>query len=98
MITLGITWFFACFFSYIVIYIDSIEDKKISDTFNLRHNIDCENLTNRVITLCYFCISVLSSITEGDFIPLTNIERIVTIFYKLTSIIFYSYVINYFKV
>jgi hypothetical protein len=41
---------------------------------------------------------VLSSIPEGDFIPLTNIERIITIFYKLTSIIFYSYVINYFKV
>ena len=41
---------------------------------------------------------MLSSIPEGDFIPLTNIERIITIFYKLTSIIFYSYVINYFKV
>jgi len=44
MITLGITWFFTCFFSYIVIYINDIDDKQTLNSFNLRYNIDSESL------------------------------------------------------
>lgn len=40
MITLGLIWFFACFFSYIVIYTNSIDDNTTFNTFNLHYNID----------------------------------------------------------
>ena len=44
LITLSVTWFFACFFSYLVSYINNIDDKITLNTFYFRHNIDGESL------------------------------------------------------
>jgi len=43
MITLGITWFFACFFSYVVIYANNFGDRQATKNFNFRYNIDIKN-------------------------------------------------------
>jgi voltage-gated potassium channel Kch len=62
---------------------NGLHDDSISDIFKL-------------VTVCYFSIATLSTVGYGDLYPISNVEKVLTIFIMLGGVGFFSFVMSSF--
>ena len=50
----------------------------------------------KLITVCYYAITTLSTVGYGDLYPINNIEKIVGIFIMLIGVAYFSFIMGNF--
>ena len=86
-----ITYFFGCFWYIISDNLNSSGDQK---TFINKYGLKNEDTFRKLIICWYFVLTSLSTVGYGDYVPISNIERIVSIFIIIWGVTFFSYIMG----
>lgn len=46
--------------------------------------------------MCYFALTTLSTVGYGDYVPISNTEKIATVIVMMSGVAFFSYIMNEF--
>ena len=86
-----ITYFFGCFWYIISNKINSSDDQK---TFINKYGLKDEDNFRKLIIWWYYVLTSLSTVGYGDYVPVSNVERIVSIFIIIWGVTFFSYIMG----
>ena len=95
IVAIIITYFIGCFwYFFIVMYTEDNDVTKIN--FISYNGLDEMDNNKKLIISCYFALTTLSTVGYGDFSPVSNIERTVTIIIMLAGVAFFSFIMTNF--
>lgn len=93
ILTVIITYFSGCLFYF-------VSSVQLDDTltFLIDNDLNTQDTTDmyKFITVCYFSFATLSTVGYGDLYPISNVEKILTIFIMLAGVGFFSFVMSSF--
>jgi len=99
VIALIITYFIGCLVYFIGMELNSQEDIDNQNTFVLEFNISDDDLYSdgsKLIIICYFALTTLSTVGYGDFYPISSLEMILCVVIMLGGVAFFSYIMGNF--
>lgn len=102
IIAIIITYFIACFwFMFCVLYREqdeNLEDLNEDYEFNFIqfNSLDKLDDFHKLIISCYFALTTLSTVGYGDYFPVSNTERTLTVIIMLIGVAFFSYIMGNF--
>lgn len=88
-----LTYFLGCFW-YLLVSHES--DNPSDDNFFNNNYLWKEQFSRRLIICCYFVMTTLSTVGFGDYTPLTNLEKIITILIMVIGIALFSYIMGFY--
>ena len=96
-ITFFLIYFLGCIYYFIVQVANSPEDTP-DNTFEIYMPSEELGFTNfdSMAVLLYFSMTTVAKIGYGDMTPQSNVEKLCTVVILLTSMIFFSYVLDQF--
>ena len=70
------------------------EDYENDNTFIKVHSLDKKQTYDKLITCCYFALTMLSTVGYGDLYPITQREMLFSVVVMLAGVTFFSYIMG----
>lgn len=101
IIALIITYFIGCITYFVATEINSQEDLEAGfgddgRTFTTAFEMDALSENERLVTVCYFALTTLSTVGYGDLYAISNTEMVFTVTTMLMGVAFFSYIMGNF--
>lgn len=90
-----ITYGIGCLFYFFSEKLNSNEDQVAGNTFVEVHDFPADN-SGRLIKVCYFLLTTLSTVGYGDLYPISQAEQIVTLLIMMGGVGFFSFIMGKF--
>lgn len=92
-----ITYGSGCLFYFMSEKLNYVEDLESGNTFVLSHGFeDLETAGGRLIKVCYFLLTTLSTVGYGDLYPISKMEQIITLIVMMGGVAFFSFIMGKF--
>ena len=96
IIAIIITYFIGCFWFLISNELNFSEDIDSKGTFVTYFGLDKESSWRKLVISSYFALTTLATVGYGDFYPVSDLERILTVIIMLCGVAFFSFIMGSF--
>ena len=91
-----ITYGSGCLFYFMSEKLNYVEDLESGNTFVLSHGFNDLGAGGRLVKVCYFLLTTLSTVGYGDLYPISKMEQIITLIVMMGGVAFFSFIMGKF--